>query len=176
MEKHWYALYVQPGYEHRVLAALLRSISLHKMQNDFGDILVPSEKVLELVGGMKRIVERRMFPGYLLIQANLRAEVWHLIRTIRRVRGLVGRGNSPALLSDREIEEIRQRVGAAALNSRPRTAFNVGEVVKIVDGPFREFTGMVEEFNPERARLKVALSVFGRSTPVLFDPIQVEAA
>jgi transcriptional antiterminator NusG len=176
MEKHWYAIYAYPGYEHRVKAALTRKIGAQKMEDAFGDILVPTEKVMELVRGAKRIVERRMFPGYLLVQVDLTDQVWHLIRSIPKVIGLVGRDKSPIALSDTEVQEILNRVGATAIKPRPKTIFGVGDKVKIVDGPFREFTGTVEEFNPERARVKVALSVFGRPTPVVLDPMQVEAA
>lgn len=176
MEKLWYAIYAYPGYEHRVKATLARKIRQKKMEDAFGDILVPTEKVMELVRGVKRIVERRMFPGYLLVQVSLTDEVWHLIRSIPKVFGLVGRDKSPIALSDAEVQEILTRVGATSVRPRPKTAFTVGDKVKIVEGPFREFTGIVEEFNPERARVKVALSVFGRPTPVFLDPIQVEAA
>ena len=176
MQKHWYAICAYPGYEHRVKAALTRKIRNKKMEDTFGDILVPTEKVLELVRGVRRIVERRMFPGYLLVQVDLTDEVWHLIRSIPKVIGLLGKDKSPTALSDTEIEEILNRIGSTAVKPRPKTIFGVGDKVKIVDGPFREFTGTVEEFNPERARVKVALSVFGRPTPVVLDPIQVEAA
>jgi transcriptional antiterminator NusG len=176
MEKRWYAIYVYPGYEHRVKAALTRKIGAQKMENAFGDILVPTEKVMELVHGAKRIVDRRMFPGYLLVQVDLTDEVWHLIRSVPKVIGFVGRDKSPTRLSDAEVQEVVSRIGAAAVKPRPKTIFGVGDKVKIVDGPFREFTGTVEEFNPERARVKVALSVFGRPTPVVLDPMQVEAA
>jgi len=176
MQKHWYAICAYPGYEHRVKAALTRKIRNKKMEDTFGDILVPTEKVLELVRGVRRIVERRMFPGYLLVQVDLTDEVWHLIRSIPKVIGLLGKDKSPTALSDTEIEEILNRIGSTAVKPRPKTIFGVGDKVKIVDGPFRKFTGTVEEFNPERARVKVALTVFGRPTPVVLDPMQVEAA
>jgi transcriptional antiterminator NusG len=176
MQKQWYAIYAHPGYENRVKAALARKIHDKKMEDFFGDIVVPTEKVMEIVRGVKRVVERRMFPGYLLVRTALTDEIWHLIRSIPKVIGLVGRDKSPTALSDTEVQEILDRVGAAAVKPRPKTLFNVGDKVKIVDGPFREFTGTVEEFNRERARVKVALSVFGRPTPVVLDPMQVEAA
>jgi transcriptional antiterminator NusG len=176
MEKRWYAVYVYPGYEHRVKAALTRKIGNNKMEDAFGDILVPTEKVMELVRGVKRIVERRMFPGYLLVQVGLTDQVWHLIRSLPKVLGFVGKDKYPIPLSDAELEVILSRVGAAAVKPRPKTIFGIGDSVKIVDGPFREFTGTVEEFNPERSRIRVALSVFGRPTPVVLDPMLVEAA
>ena len=176
MEKRWYAVSAYPGYEHRVKAALTRKISAKKMQDAFSDIVVPTEKVIELVRGKKRIVERRMFPGYLLVHVDLTDEAWHLIRSVPKVIGLVGRNKTPTPLADAEVENVLDRIGAAAVKPRPKTIFAVGDRVKIVDGPFREFTGTVEEFKPERSHLKVALSVFGRPTPVVLDPIQVEAA
>ena len=176
MQKYWYAIYAYPGYEHRVKAALTRKIRDNKMEDAFGEILVPSEKVVELVRGVKHIVERRIFPGYVLVQVGLTDEVWHLIRSIPKVIGFVGRNKFPTALSDAEVQEIINKAGVAAVRPRPKTVFVVGDKVKIVDGPFREFTGTVQEFNPERARVKVALSVFGRPTPVVLDPIQAEAA
>jgi transcriptional antiterminator NusG len=176
MEKHWYAISAHPGYEHRVKAALMRKIHDQEMQEWFGDIVVPTEKVWEFAQGVKRIVDRRMLPGYLLVQVALTGETWHLIRSTPRVRGFVGREKTPTALPEEEVQEVLQRIGAAAVKPRPKTVFGVGDKVKIVDGPFREFTGTVEEFNAERARLKVALSVFGRHTPVVLDPVQVEAA
>lgn len=176
MHKQWYAIYAHPGYENRVKAALARKIRDKRMDDRFGEIVVPTEKVIEIVRGGKRIVERRMFPGYLLVQADLTDEGWHLIRSIPKVIGLAGRDKTPSALSDAGVRQISNRVGAAAVKPRPKAVFNVGDKVKIVEGPFRAFTGTVEEFNRERARLKVALSVFGRPTPVVLDPVHVEAA
>src|SRR6516164_3916282 len=174
MEKRWYAIYAHPGYEHRVKAALKRKIDAQKMKDAFGDILVPTEKVIDLVGGVKQIVERRMFPGYLLIQAELTDQVWHLIRSVPKVIGFVGKKKTPTPLPDAEVHEVMSRIGATAVRPRPKTIFAIGDRVKIVNGPFREFTGTAEEFNPERSHLKVALSVFGRPTPVALDPAHVE--
>ena len=122
MQKRWYAIYAYPGYEHWVKAALARKIRDKKMEEAFGDILVPTEKVMELVHGVKRIVERRMFPGYLLVQVDLTSEVWHLIRSIPKVIGLIGRDKSPTALSDAEVQEILDRVGATA-DRRPFLAW-----------------------------------------------------
>lgn len=158
------------------MATIKRKIREKKMENFFGEILVPTEKVFELIRGTKQIMERRMFPGYLLAQITLVDEAWHLIRSVPRVKGFVGRGKSATPLSEVEVQEILNRMVADAVRPRPKRVFTVGEKVKIVDGPFREFTGTVEEFNPERSRVKVSLSVFGRPTPVVLEPIQVEAA
>jgi len=174
MQRKWYAIYAFPGYEHRVRTALLRKIREKKMEGFFGEVIVPTEKVVDLVHGQKRIVEHRMFP--VLAQVDLSDEVWHLIRSIPKVRGLVGKGQSATALSDVEVREIFDRMQDAAVKPRPKTSFTMGETVKIVDGPFRDFTGTVEEFVPERSQLKVLISVFGRPTPVVLDPVHVEAA
>ena len=172
----WYAIHVFPGYEHRVRAALLRKISEKKMESFFGEVIVPTEKIVESVHGQKRIVKQRMLPGYLLAQVDLTDQVWHLIRCIPKVRGLVGRAKSATALSDAEVEGILDRMEATAVKPRRMTSFTVGETVKIVDGPFRDFTGTVEEFVPERSRLRVLISVFGRPTPVVLNPVEAEAA
>jgi transcriptional antiterminator NusG len=176
MQKNWYVISAYPGYEHRAKKMLERKIHAKQLGDRFGDILVPTEKVLELAHGVKSIVERRMFPGYLLAQIALTDDVWHLIRSIPKVRGLVGGPDSPTVLSQSEVEEVLSRVHAAEVKPRAKTAFAVGDRIKIVDGAFRDFTGTVDEFNPERGRIKVSISVFGRPTPVMLDPVQVEAA
>ena len=137
MQRKWYAIFAFPGYEHRVRAALLRKIREKKMESFFGEVIVPTEKIVEIVHGQKRIVEQRMFPGYLLAQVDLTDEVWHLIRSIPKVRGLVGKGQSATALSDIEVQGILDRMEAAAAKPRRKTSFTVGETVKIVDGPFK---------------------------------------
>jgi transcriptional antiterminator NusG len=176
MKKQWYTISAYPGYENRAKKMLERKIRDYKLEDFFGDILVPTEKVLELAHGVKSIVERRMFPGYLLAQIALTDDVWHLIRSVPKVRGLVGGPNSPTVLSELEIEEVFSRVHAAEVKPRAKTDFAVGDRIKIVDGAFRDFSGTVDEFSPERGRVRVSISVFGRPTPVVLDPIQVEAA
>jgi transcriptional antiterminator NusG len=176
MQRKWYAIHAFPGYEHRVKAALLRKIREKKMESFFGEVIVPTEKVVEFVHGEKRVMEQRMFPGYLLAQVDLTDEVWHLIRSVPKVRGLVGKENFATALSDIEVQAILDRMEAAEAKPRRKTSFTMGETVKIVDGPFRDFTGTVEEFVPERSRLKVLISVFGRPTPVMLDPLHAEAA
>jgi transcriptional antiterminator NusG len=155
---------------------LERKIRENKLGDFFGDILVPTERVLELAHGVKSIVERRMFPGYLLAQIALTDDVWHLIRSVPKVRGLVGGAESPTALSESEVEEVLSRIHAAEVKPRAKTDFAAGDRIKIVDGAFRDFTGTVDEFSPERGRIKVSISVFGRPTPVVLDPVQVEAA
>jgi transcription termination/antitermination protein NusG len=176
MQKNWYVVSAYPGYEQRANKMLERKIHAQKMENFSGDILVPTERVLELSHGVRRIVERRMFPGYILVHIALTDDVWHLIRFVPKIRGLVGRPESPTVLSESEVEEVLSRVHAAEVKPRTKVAFAMGDKIKIVDGAFRDFTGTVDEFNPERARIKVSISVFGRPTPVMLGPVQVEAA
>ncbi|HWP58436.1 MAG TPA: transcription termination/antitermination protein NusG [Candidatus Acidoferrales bacterium] len=176
MEKKWYAIYVQPGYEQRVQAALKKKIKEAAKEHLFGEVLVPTEKIIDRVKGKKQTVERRLFPGYVLVQMVMTDENWHFIHSIPRVLGFVGEGNTPTPMSDREVEEIMRTVESSKAAPRPKTRFVVGERVKVVDGPFRDFAGTVQEVRPERSMVRVAISVFGRPTPVDLDFVQVEAA
>ena len=176
MHKEWYAVYTQPGYEQRVQAGLKRKTKEVGKESLFGEILVPTERIIELVRGKKRTVERRLFPGYLLVQMALTDEAWHLVHSVPRVLGFVGEGNIPTPLSEADVGEIRRTIEAGKAAPRQKLRFTVGETVKVVDGPFRDFTGTVQEIKPERSRLRVAISVFGRPTPVDLDFIQVQAA
>jgi len=175
MEKRWYAVYVRVGYEHQAKEALKRKIAEAGRGDLFGEILVPTEKVIDLVRGKKQTVKQRLFPGYILIEMVLNEESWHLVRSTPRLVGFVG-GDSPAPIPEEEVREIIHRVETGKVQPRPRLHFTVGERVKVVDGPFRDFTGTVEAVNPQRSRVRVAINVFGRPTPVDLDSIQVEAA
>lgn len=150
MQMNWHVISTYHGCEYRVKKILERKIKAHKLVNHFGDILVPTEKVLALAHGVKSIVEHRMFPGCLLAQIALDDDVWHLIRTVPKVRSLVGGFASPTVLSESEVEEVFKRVHAAEIKPRAKTVFAAGDRIKIVDGAFRDFTGTVDEFNPER--------------------------
>jgi transcriptional antiterminator NusG len=176
MEKQWYVIQTFVGFEHRVKAALKRRIRDTGKHDVFGEIFVPTEKVFELVRGKRETVERRLFPGYLFAQLVLNDETWNQVHSIPRVVGFVGEGASPAAVPEEEVRKILERVEAGMAAPRPNMLFVVGEAVKVVDGPFRDFTGTVESVNANRSRVRVALSVFGRPTPVDLDFIQVEAA
>ena len=175
MEKQWYVIQTYVGFEHRVKAALERKIQIAgKKNNLFGEILVPTEKVMELIKGKRQTVERRLFPGYVLAQIAFNEESWNLLRSIPKVIGLLGQErNVPSVIPEEDVRKIVE-TGMAA--PRARMLFVVGENVRIVDGPFRDFTGTVESINSSRSRVRVALSVFGRPTPVDLDFVQVEAA
>jgi transcriptional antiterminator NusG len=176
MEKQWYVIKTYVGFEHRVKGVLQRKIEQAGKEDLFGEIFVPTEKVVDLVRGKRQTVERRLLPGYLLAQIVFNEETWSLVHSIPKVTGFVGEGNMPSALPEEEVRKIVQRVEAGMGAPRPKVLFVIGEPVRVVDGPFREFTGTVESVNPNRSRVRVALSVFGRPTPVDLDFIQVEAA
>ena len=177
MEKQWYAIRTHVGYEQRVKMALQQKIHERGREDAFGEVVVPTEKVIDLVRGKKQTVERRLFPGYLLVEMAFTQETWHLVHSIPKVVGFIGESDTaPTPIPAQKIQEILQQVKAGMAAPRPKTLFTLGERVKVVEGPFRDFTGTVEAVKPERARVRVAISVFGRPTPVELDFLQVEAA
>jgi transcriptional antiterminator NusG len=177
MQKQWYAVRTHVGYEHRVKAALQKKVRERGLEDAFGEIVVPTEKVIDLVRGQKRTVERRLFPGYLFVEMAFSQAAWHVVHAIPKVVGFIGEADTaPTPIPTETVQEILQQVEAGMAAPRPRQLFIVGERVKIVEGPLRDFTGTVESVKPERARLRVAVSVFGRSTPVELDFVHVEAA
>jgi len=176
MEKQWYVIQTFVGFEHRVKVALERKIRAVGCETMFGEILLPREKVIDLVKGKKLTVDQRLFPGYLFAHLVLTEKSWDLVLSIPRVVGFLGEANMPTVIPEEQVREIIQRVEAGSVAPRPKTLFTVGAKVKVVEGPFRDFIGTVETVNAGRSRVKVALSVFGRPTPVDLDFLQVEAA
>lgn len=175
MSKRWYVVHAYSGYEKKVAASLRDRIALTGMDDRFGEILVPTEEVVEMKGGQKRKSERKFFPGYVLVQMDLDDETWHLVKETPRVMGFIGgKADKPAPISNKEAEIILQRVHDSEDKPKPKTIFEPGEVVRVVDGPFNDFNGVVEEVNYDKSRLRVAVSIFGRSTPVELDFTQVE--
>ncbi|MFA5496110.1 MAG: transcription termination/antitermination protein NusG [Porticoccaceae bacterium] len=175
MSKRWYVVHAYSGYEKKVAASLRDRVVLAGMDDRFGEILVPTEEVVEMKGGQKRKSERKFFPGYVLVQMELDDETWHLVKETPRVMGFIGgKADKPAPISDREAEIILQRVQDSEDKPKPKTIFEPGEVIRVVDGPFNDFNGVVEEVNYDKSRLRVAVSIFGRSTPVELDFTQVE--
>ncbi|MDP1521503.1 transcription termination/antitermination protein NusG [Porticoccus litoralis] len=173
----WYVVHAYSGFEKKVAAALKERVALYSMEDRFGEILVPTEEVVEIKGGQKRKSERKFFPGYVLVQMELDDETWHLVKETPRVMGFIGgKADKPAPITDREAETILQRVHDSEDKPRPKTVFEAGEVVRVVDGPFNDFNGVVEEVNYEKSRLRVSVSIFGRSTPVELEFTQVEKA
>ncbi len=175
MSKRWYVVHAYSGYEKKVAGALKERIALHGMEDFFGDILVPTEEVIEMRGGQKRKSERKFFPGYVLVHMELNDDTWHLVKETPRVMGFIGgKADKPEPITDKEADAILQRVHDSEEKPRPKTMFEPGEVVRVVDGPFNDFSGVVEDVNYEKSRLRVAVSIFGRSTPVELDFTQVE--
>ncbi|MCF6250756.1 MAG: transcription termination/antitermination protein NusG [Methylococcaceae bacterium] len=175
MALRWYVLHAYSNFENKVKLALEEKIELEGLQDHFGKILVPTEEVVEMKMGQQRKSERKFFPGYVLVQMELTDETWHLVRNIPRVLGFIGgTSDRPAPISDKEASAILNRVEEGVNKPRPKVLFEVGEVLRVIDGPFKDFNGNVEEVNYEKSRLKVAVLIFGRSTPVELEFGQVE--
>jgi transcriptional antiterminator NusG len=171
----WYVVHAYSGYEKKVATALKERIDLHGMTDRFGDVLVPTEEVVEMKNGQKRKSERKFFPGYVLVQMELDDDTWHLVKETPRVMGFIGgKADAPAPITDAEAQAILRRVEDGTEKPRPKTLFEPGEMVRVVDGPFNDFNGVVEEVNYEKSRLNVAVLIFGRSTPVELEFSQVE--
>ncbi len=175
MTLRWYVVHAYSGYENQVRRSLQDRIERSGLQDRFGQILVPTEEVVEIREGQKRRSERKFFPGYVLVQMTLDDETWHLVKEVPRVMGFVGgTSDRPAPISDREADAILQRVQEGVEKPRPKVLFEPGEVVRVIDGPFNDFSGVVEEVNYEKNRLRVAVLIFGRPTPVELEFSQVE--
>ena len=177
MSKRWYVVHAYSGYEKKVAAALRDRIALKGMEDVFGDVLVPTEEVIEIRGGQKRKSERKFFPGYVLVQMELNDDSWHLVKATPQVMGFIGgKADKPAPITDKEAEAILQRVHDSEEAPRPKTVYEPGEMVRVIDGPFNDFSAAVEEVNYDKSKLRVAVMIFGRSTPVELDFTQVEKA
>lgn len=175
--KNWYVVQAFSGYEARVQRTLKEHAERAGLLEHFGEILVPTEEVVEIRGGQKRKSERKFFPGYVLVQMELNDETWHLVKSVPRVLGFIGgTADRPAPITAKEADSILQRVQDGADKPRPKVLFDVGEVVRVTDGPFNDFNGVVEEVNFEKNKLLVAVQIFGRSTPVELEFSQVEKA
>ncbi|WP_237060407.1 transcription termination/antitermination protein NusG [Microbulbifer sediminum] len=175
MSKHWYVVQAYSGYEKRVASSLKERIELHEMDHLFGDVLVPTEEVVEMRAGQKRKSERKFFPGYVLVEMELNDDTWHLVKETPRVLGFIGgKADRPAPITEREAQAILNRIDDSVDKPKPKTLFEPGEMVRVIDGPFNDFNGVVEEVNYEKSRLRVAVLIFGRSTPVELEFGQVE--
>ena len=176
MTKHWYVVHTYSGYEHKAKAALEERIRSLGKQELFGDVLVPAEKVVELVKGRKKTSSRKFFPGYILVNMELSDETWHIIKSTPKVTGFVGDATNPAPISESEVADITNQMAEGAARPKPKVLFEAGESVKVIDGPFQDFNGTVEEVKPDKGKLRVLISIFGRATPVELDFVQVEKA
>lgn len=174
-KKRWYVLHAYSGFENYVVRALTERIQLKGMEDRFGEIIVPTEEVVEMKSGQKRKSERKFFPGYVLVQMEMDDETWHFVRSVPRVLGFIGgTAERPAPITDKEAMSILQRVEDSENKPKPKVLFEPGEVVRVTDGPFADFNGVVEDVNYEKSRLRVSVSIFGRSTPVELEFSQVE--
>ena len=175
MSKRWYVVHAYSGFEKAVMRALKERVVLANLAEFFGEILVPAEEVVEMRAGQKRRSERKFFPGYVLVEMELNEETWHLVKDTPRVMGFIGgKADRPAPLSEPEAKAILDRVRVGSEKATPKTVYEPGEVVRVVDGPFNDFNGVVEQVNYDKNRLQVAVTIFGRSTPVELDFLQVE--
>ncbi len=175
MAKRWYVVHAYSGYEKQVMRSLVERVKLYGMEDLFGEILVPTEEVVEIKNGQKRRSERKFFPGYVLVQMEMNEDSWHLIKDTPRVLGFIGgTADKPQPITQKEADIILQRVQEGGDKPRPKTLFEPGEMVRVIDGPFADFNGVVEEVNYEKSRLRVAVMIFGRSTPVELEFSQVE--
>ncbi|GGB21043.1 transcription termination/antitermination protein NusG [Agarivorans gilvus] len=171
----WYVVQAFSGYEARVAKSLKEYIQIHSMEDHFGEILVPTEEVVEMRAGQKRKSERKFFPGYVLVQMDLNDESWHLVKSVPRVLGFIGgTAERPAPISDKEAQAILDRLDETSDKPRPKTLFEPGEVVRVTDGPFADFNGTIEEVDYEKSRVKVSVLIFGRATPVELEFGQIE--
>ena len=177
MSKRWYVIHAFSGFEKQEQRSLTERITRAGMEDFFGEILVPTEEVVEMKGGQKRRSDRKFFPGYVLVEMEMNDETWHLVKEVPKVMGFIGgTSDKPAAISEKEANTILSRVQEGVDKPRPKILFEPGEMVRVVDGPFNDFNGTVEEVNYEKSRLRVAVLIFGLSTPVELNFHQVEKA
>ena len=175
MSKRWYAVQAYSGYEKVVQKRLIDRVSQSGLTDDFGDILVPVEEVVEMKSGQKSISERRLYPGYVLVQMTMNDDSWHLVKSTPKVSSFIGgSAQKPTPIKDSEVETILQRMDDSKVNPTQKLTFEVGEAVRVIDGPFKDFAGTVEEINYEKSKLRISVVIFGRSTPVELQFGQIE--
>lgn len=175
MSKRWYVVHAYSGFEKSVQRALTERIARSDLQEKFGQILVPVEEVVEMRGGQKSVTERKFFPGYVLVEMEMEDDTWHLVKSTPKVTGFVGGvGNKPTPITDKEVDKLMHQMAEGVEKPRPKVLFEVGEMVRVKDGPFTDFNGSVESVNYEKNRLHVSVTIFGRATPVELEFSQVE--
>jgi len=173
MSMKWYGIHTYSSFENKVRLNLLETIKNEGMESFFEEILIPCETVVELKKGEKKTSSRKFFPGYILVKMELTDETWHLVKETAKVTGFVG-GNTPFPIADEEVNKITRRMEEGAEKPRPKVLFEVGETVRVVDGPFLNFSGVVEDVKPDKGKLRVTVTIFGRATPVELEFMQVE--
>ena len=174
MEKKWYVVHTYSGYEQKVKEALEERIRTSGMEEHFAEIIVPSEIIMERVKGQAKKSQRTIFPGYIIVQMDMTEDTWYLVRNTPKVTGFVGYGMKPTPLPDEEIKDIVSAIQEGKGKIKPKIRFDKGDNVKVIEGPFSNFTGSVEEIKPEKGKVKVLLNIFGRTTPVELDFMQIE--
>ena len=174
MGKNWYIVHTYSGFEKKVAETLRSRVEAAGLKEQFGEIMLPTEDVIEMRAGKKVVTPKLFYPGYVLVEMDMNNETWHMVRSTPRVTGFVGSGQMPPPLLPEEVDRILHRVETAADHPKPRLEFDKSESVKITDGPFKDFTGIVDEVNEDRSTLRVMVTIFGRSTPVELDFYQVE--
>ena len=172
-ELKWYVIHTYSGFENKAREALVERIQRLEMQDKFGEVLIPAEEVVELVEGKRRVSKRKYFPGYIIVKMSLTEETWHLVKNTPKITGFVGGVTNPPSISEEEAMRLTQMIEAKAM-PKPKEHFERGEAVRVVDGPFVGFNGLVDEAKPDRGKIRVLVSIFGRQTPVELDFVQVE--
>ena len=174
MAKRWYIVHAYSNFEHKVAESIREQAAIAGLQDSFEEILVPTEEVVEMRRGRRVNTERKFFPGYVLVRMDMSDEAYHLVKNTPKVTGFLGQQNRPSPISQSEVEQIVNQVQEGVERPKPSVVFEIGEQVRVCDGPFATFSGLVEEVDEEKARLKVAVSIFGRATPVELEYGQVE--
>lgn len=173
MAFRWYVVHTYSGFENRVKVSLQERVAAEGMQDFLSDILIPEEDVVELISGEKKTSKRKFFPGYILVRMELNDETWHLVKNTPKVTGFLGSKDKPFPVSDSDVDVLITRIDEGTLKPKPKFKFEVGDHVKIIDGPFTNFDGVIDEMKAEKGKLRVIVSIFGRQTPVELDFIQV---
>ena len=174
MALKWYIVHVYSGFENKVKATLEERIVVSSHPDKFGEVLVPTEEIVELVKGKRKTSSRKFYPGYILVRMELDDETWHVVNDTAKVTGFLGERNNPTAISDEEADQILNQMEAGKLKPQPKYFFEFGDEIRVIDGPFTNFNGTVEEVNQEKGKIKVLVSIFGRSTPVELDFVQVQ--
>ena len=174
MTKQWFIVHTYSGFEKKVAESLQERVTAYGLQSDIGEVLIPTEDVVEMRGGKKVVTAKRFFPGYILVEMHMSDNAWHVVKNTPKVTGFVGAGAKPTPLTREEVDQILNQVTEAAEKPKPKYSFDKGDQVRINEGPFTSFNGVVDEVNNERNTLKVMVTIFGRSTPVELDFLQVE--
>jgi len=173
MAFRWYVVHTYSGFENKVKLSLQERIETAGKQDFFSDILIPEENVVELVSGEKKTSKRKFFPGYILVRMELNDDTWHIVKDTPKVTGFIGSKDKPSPIPDKDVENLITRIDEGTLKPKPKFKFDVGDHVRVIDGPFTNFDGLIDEVRPEKGKLRVIVSIFGRPTPVELDFIQV---